>query len=151
MLTAKANLESRMEGLERGADVYLEKTLQPQELVLRIRKLLDAENPCSSIISRAGLTQQTAEATTAPAVATEDRFETTVREAIEKHMEDVNFSVEQLCKYVFMGHSQLHRKLEALTSCSPNRFFYRLVAQPCPATAAGSAAASRPSRWTAGS
>lgn len=127
MLTAKANLESRMEGLERGADVYLEKPFNRQELVLRIRKLLEMRKSLQQYyLSRAGLTQQTAEATAAPAVATEDRFVTTVREAIEKHMEDVNFSVEQLCKYVFMSHSQLHRKLEALTGCSPNRFI-RLV------------------------
>jgi len=28
----------------------------------------------------------------------------------------------QLCKLVFMSHSQLHRKLDALTGLSPNKF-----------------------------
>jgi len=31
-----------------------------------------------------------------------------------------------LCKLVFMSHSQLHRKLDALTGCSPNKFI-RLI------------------------
>jgi AraC-like DNA-binding protein len=45
-----------------------------------------------------------------------------IREAVEMHMVDVNFSVEQLCKNIFMSHSQLHRKLDALTGYSPNKF-----------------------------
>jgi AraC-like DNA-binding protein len=52
----------------------------------------------------------------------EDEFVRRLREAIEKHLMDADFSVEQLCKLVFMSHSQLHRKLDALTGCSPNKF-----------------------------
>jgi AraC-like DNA-binding protein len=52
----------------------------------------------------------------------EDAFVKKVREAIEKNLTDASFSVEHLGKLVFMSHSQLHRKLEALTGCSPNKF-----------------------------
>ena len=45
-----------------------------------------------------------------------------VREAVEQHLTDIQFSVDKLCRLVFMSHSQLHRKLEALTGCSPNKF-----------------------------
>ena len=45
-----------------------------------------------------------------------------VREAVEEHFSDADFTVEQLCKLVFMSHSQLHRKLDALTGCAPNKF-----------------------------
>ena len=41
---------------------------------------------------------------------------------VEAHLADFDFTVEQLCKYIFMSHSQLHRKLEALTGCNPNQF-----------------------------
>lgn len=56
----------------------------------------------------------------------EDVFVKKVREAVEAHVADFNFTVEQLCKYVFMSHSQLHRKLDALTGCNPNKFI-RLI------------------------
>lgn len=40
MLTALANTESRIEGLEAGADDYLSKPFEPRELVLRINSIL---------------------------------------------------------------------------------------------------------------
>lgn len=53
---------------------------------------------------------------------TEHAFVKKVREIVEANFTNYEFSVEQLCKLVFMSHSQLHRKLEALTGCSPNKF-----------------------------
>ena len=52
----------------------------------------------------------------------ENEFVKRVRETIETHLSDTDFTVEQLCKVIFMSHSQLHRKLDALTGCSPNKF-----------------------------
>jgi AraC-like DNA-binding protein len=52
----------------------------------------------------------------------EDAFVKRVREAVEKNISNTDFTVEQLCKLVFMSHSQLHRKLDALTGCSPSKF-----------------------------
>jgi AraC-like DNA-binding protein len=52
----------------------------------------------------------------------EDAFVKKIREAIEANLGDANFTVEQLCNGVFISHSQLHRKLEAVTGLSPNKF-----------------------------
>lgn len=41
MLTAKADMQSRIEGLQKGAGVYLEKPFNKEELLVRIRKLLE--------------------------------------------------------------------------------------------------------------
>jgi AraC-like DNA-binding protein len=59
----------------------------------------------------------------------EDAFVIKVREIIQEYLEDTNFTVEQLSKLLFMSHSQLHRKLDALTGYSPNKFmrFIRFV------------------------
>ncbi len=130
MLTAKTDIESRIEGLEQGADAYLQKPFHKEELLVRIKKLLQLrKNLQQFYIKRAGLivsngaVEPAIPAETAPALnATEDEFVKKVRLTVEEHIEDINFSVEQLCKYVFMSHSQLHRKLDALTGCSPNKF-----------------------------
>lgn len=47
MLTAQAEAEHRIAGLEHGADDYLPKPFEPRELVLRVENLLRRTNPVS--------------------------------------------------------------------------------------------------------
>lgn len=52
----------------------------------------------------------------------EDAFVAKLSSLVEENLTVPGFTVEQLCKLVYMSHSQLHRKLEALTGYSPNKF-----------------------------
>ncbi len=127
MLTAKADMQSKLEGLEQGADVYLEKPFNKEELLLRIRKLLEQRKILQQHYShQMGIT---ADVVIMPSTGQadleagkENEFVKKVREIVEANFNNYEFSVEQLCRQVFMSHSQLHRKLEALTNCSPNKF-----------------------------
>jgi two-component system phosphate regulon response regulator OmpR len=47
LLTAMAESENRIDGLERGADDYLTKPFEPRELVLRIRNILQRVTPAA--------------------------------------------------------------------------------------------------------
>jgi signal transduction histidine kinase/DNA-binding response OmpR family regulator/ligand-binding sensor domain-containing protein len=134
MLTAKAGIESRIEGLEHGADAYLEKPFNKEELLIRIKKMLELRVTLQQFyLKKAGFTEvafANEKETVAPAIdapqnepkKTEDAFVLKVREAIAANLSNEDFTVEQLCKLVFLSHSQLHRKLEAVTGYSPNRF-----------------------------
>lgn len=129
MLTAKAGIESKMEGLQQGADAYLEKPFNREELLIRIKKLLELRQTLQLYyLKKAGLdsAKERGETTIAkvPLVENdiEDAFVKRVREAVEANLSNAEFTIEQLCKLVFMSHSQLHRKLDALTGCSPNKF-----------------------------
>jgi DNA-binding response OmpR family regulator len=133
MLTAKADIQSRLQGLEQGADVYLEKPFYKEELLLRIKKLLELRKNLQQYYSTQigiaphpgeGAAAETGTATAAEPA--EHAFVKKVRELVEANFANYEFTVEQLCKLVFMSHSQLHRKLEAITGCSPNKFI-RLV------------------------
>lgn len=132
MLTAKADMESKMEGLQQGADVYLEKPFHRQELLIRIKKLLEIRKSLQQYyLKNAGINNQAAQATVnASGIITNNKIENAfvqrVREVVEKNLNNTDFTVEQLCKLVFMSHSQLHRKLDALTGYSPNKFI-RLI------------------------
>jgi signal transduction histidine kinase/DNA-binding response OmpR family regulator/ligand-binding sensor domain-containing protein len=135
MLTAKADIESRLEGLEKGADVYLEKPFK-EELLIRIKKLLELRKKLQEYYSKKigftniDITENSTEIVVEvwPEIETaiENEFVKKLRTIIESNFNNYEFNVEQLCKQIFMSHSQLHRKLDALTGQSPNKFI-RLV------------------------
>ncbi|MEQ1743787.1 MAG: two-component regulator propeller domain-containing protein [Saprospiraceae bacterium] len=124
MLTAKADMDSKLEGLEHGADVYLAKPFNKEELRLRIRKLLEMrKNLQQHYLAAAGLAEGAVLPRDLPAIpGEEDRFVRKVREIVDAHLDDSNFDVEQLCRAMAMSHSQLHRKLSALTGLSATKF-----------------------------
>lgn len=125
MLTAKADMQSKLEGLEKGADAYLEKPFHKEELLLRIRKLLEQRKQLQQYYSKQIGIIQNIEVENTPAgieEPAEHEFVKKLRELVEANFTNYEFNVEQLCKLIFMSHSQLHRKLDALTGCSPNKF-----------------------------
>ncbi|MEO7174843.1 MAG: ATP-binding protein [Saprospiraceae bacterium] len=129
MLTAKADMQSKLEGLEKGADVYLEKPFYKEELLLRIKKLLELRKNLQQYYSKQiGIVQHSESALADEIISAgveepaEHEFVKKVREIVEANFTNYEFSVEHLCKLILMSHSQLHRKLEALTGCPPNKF-----------------------------
>jgi DNA-binding response OmpR family regulator len=124
ILTAKVDLESRLEGLEKGADAYLDKPFHKKELIIRIQNLLELrQNLQRHFLSVAGLSKSVPSSiSSSELVLKENVFIQKVTAIVEKHLEDLEFSVKQFCKEIGMSRSQLHRKISALTGLSPNKF-----------------------------
>ncbi|MBR9920713.1 MAG: response regulator [Bacteroidetes bacterium] len=124
MLTAKADVESKLTGLEYGADAYLAKPFHKKELLIRIRKLLELRKKLQKhYLSAAGLSEKSRVVRDIPDTQeVEDVFIQKVRDLVIDHMDDFEFSVEQMCREIGMSNSQLHRKLSALTGLSATRF-----------------------------
>jgi signal transduction histidine kinase/DNA-binding response OmpR family regulator/ligand-binding sensor domain-containing protein len=130
MLTAKADMESKLEGLNRGADAYLQKPFNKEELLLRIKKLLDNRKQLQEYYkNKFGFTDSKTNSSEIDDkennnlnIYIENEFVEKVRLTIENQINDYNLNVEQLSKQLFMSHSQLHRKLIALTGFSPIKF-----------------------------
>lgn len=120
LLTARADLDSKLTGFEKGADAYITKPFSEKELLIRIKNLLDLRLKLHQHYdSRAGLFDNIKEVST-PAI--EDPFVASVRKIIHNHLDDYNFGVEDLCHEINMSHSQLHRKLIALTGIAAVKF-----------------------------
>jgi CheY-like chemotaxis protein/AraC-like DNA-binding protein len=122
LLTAKADVESKLAGLERGADAYLPKPFHKEELLVRIRKLLELRQKLQAhyfalATGSAGAASTSADLAESFA-AVEDAFVLKLRGIIESHLDDAGFSVEQLCREAAMSRAQLFRKLRALTGQS---------------------------------
>lgn len=118
LLTAKADVESRLEGLERGADAYLAKPFNREELLIRSRKLLELRQRLRERYA----TLQPPEPATDKGLQMEDAFLKKIRQIVEQHLSDVDFDMEQLSRALGMSRSQVFRKVKALTSRSPSLF-----------------------------
>ncbi len=126
LLTAKADTDSRLTGLKQGADAYLAKPFNPEELLIRIEKLLELRRKLQQ--HYLGLERVPAAQTVVKETAPEDEFVLRVKSVVEDHIDDYNLDVQMLCREIGMSHSQLHRKLSALTGLSVNKYvrFIRL-------------------------
>lgn len=124
LLTAKADMTSKLEGLEQGADAYLAKPFHQEELQLRIRKLLESRRLMQQhYLSAAGLTDGAVILKDIPSLSGfDDAFVKKIRAAVDDHLDDPQFDVDKLCRGIAMSHSQVHRKLTALTGLSTTRF-----------------------------
>jgi signal transduction histidine kinase/ligand-binding sensor domain-containing protein/DNA-binding NarL/FixJ family response regulator len=118
LLTAKAGTESKIEGLETGADDYLVKPFDAKELLVRVRNLIELRRKLRERFSASQVLKPGEIAVT----SMDDTFLQKVMAVVESHIGDENFSVEHLGKEVGMSRSQVHRKLTALTGQAPSEF-----------------------------
>lgn len=114
LLTAKADIESKISGLEKGADAYLAKPFNRDELYVRLNKLLELRRKLQEKYSN--LEEQPTP------VSLEDEFITRVRSEIEQNLDDEFFGIPELCQSIGMSRAQLHRKLKALTGKSTSHY-----------------------------
>lgn len=136
LLTAKAEQKDKLIGLKHGADAYLSKPFDREELMIRLEKLNEQRK---RIINRftASLsdwvTQQTTSAnedldSLEEDFTKEDAFIEKLKIILADNIEDDNFALPQLCQKIGMSRSQLFRKMKALINQSPSDFIrtYRL-------------------------
>jgi len=118
LLTAHGEKSLRLSGLEIGADEYLTKPFDLQELLARVRNLIQSRRRLRERF-RAGEVLRPGDVIV---TSLDDQFLNKVKAVVESHMGDENLSVEVLAGKVGMSRSQMHRKLISLTSLSPGDF-----------------------------
>ncbi len=118
LLTAKASVEDKLEGLETGADDYLQKPFNSKELAARISNLITQREKLRKRFSRE-LFLQPKDIAITPA---DEKFLTRAMDIIEKNLSDPDFSVEIFGEEIGMSRVQLYRKIKALTDQSVSDF-----------------------------
>ena len=116
LLTAKAGQESKLEGLETGADDYLTKPFDTKELQVRIKNLIAQRKKLQEKFSKFEFHNAVAENKMLNNY--DKKFMIKVGEVIEKHISEEEFNMEKFCSELAMSRSQIHRKLTALTGKS---------------------------------
>jgi signal transduction histidine kinase/DNA-binding response OmpR family regulator/streptogramin lyase len=132
LLTAKADAASKITGLRRGADTYLAKPFDKEELLVWLEKLLERQQRMAAYFSKkikGGAGEEPPETALLEAVEVEDAFIQKVRQIVADNFGDEDFALPQLCQKIGMSRSQLFRKMKALIDDSPSDFIrnYRLT------------------------
>jgi signal transduction histidine kinase/ligand-binding sensor domain-containing protein/DNA-binding response OmpR family regulator len=117
MLTAKAGLDDKINGLETGVDDYLTKPFSAKELKVRVKNLIYQRKQLRKRFSTSTIIKP-AEVTS---VSVDKIFLDKAIKTIENHFEDENFSVDKLADEMNMSVSQLTRKLNALIDQAPGQ------------------------------
>lgn len=125
LLTAKADAESKITGLETGADDYLAKPFNARELLVRVKNLIELRRKLWQKFRQSGTFEMDETALS----SLDARFLQRAMALIETHIDDPDFSTEAFGKEVGLSRSQLHRKLSALTGQSTHKFIRTLRLQ----------------------
>jgi len=119
LLTAKSEQESRLEGLETGADDYLTKPFDAKELQIRIKNLIDIRRKLHEKFAGGRILQRKSEKMLS---SLDENFLRKVLEIAKNHLSEEEFSIEEFVKEAGMSKTNFHRKLKAITGKSPSLY-----------------------------
>ena len=122
MLTAKGGQENRIEGLTQGADAYITKPFNAEELLLLVKNLIQTRVKMWEHFNSLNLSI----VNDIDLVSIEDKFLQSVLSVIRNNLDNESLSVEDLAKEVGFSRAQLHRKLKALCDKSPNQLIVEI-------------------------
>ncbi|GGA99362.1 response regulator [Puia dinghuensis] len=116
LLTARNTLQSKIEGLELGADAYIEKPFSPEFLRVQIANLLANRAKIREYFASSPIVHIKSMAYS----KADELFLEQLNEAIYANLEDPDLDVERLAQLVNMSRPTLYRKIKSISDLTPN-------------------------------
>lgn len=138
LLTAKNALDSKLKGLKIGADEYIGKPFNSEELLLRVQKLIQLRGliqaqyslsmPVTILEERKNVEKQSIETEIVQLSELDQKFMSNLQEYLSHNLDNEDLTIADFSEILFLSRSQLHRKVIALTGQSPMEYVrhYRL-------------------------
>ncbi|WP_337966420.1 two-component regulator propeller domain-containing protein [uncultured Flavobacterium sp.] len=117
MLSAKAMVKDRLEGIDSGADMYLSKPFELDILKSSLAQLITSRQIMFKKFY-SGITKDGKEKTT----SLDNEFIQKILHFINENISEPELTVELLSSKIFLSRSQLYRKIKTLTGVSVNEF-----------------------------
>ena len=122
LLTAKATKEDKLAGYETGADEYLMKPFDTDELKSRIKNLIHQRKRLQEHFRKQGLIGIDQQKIT----SVDKMFLQKSIDVINKHISDSSFSVEMFAEKLAISHSGLQKKIRSLIGETPGELIRRI-------------------------
>ncbi len=125
LLTAKSSLENRIKGLQYGAEAYLPKPFNTEELKAWIDTLLENRRQLQLRFNLPQIGNKLDQHAISPSPEInhlDEEFLQRLEKVINQELDNENLNVEDLARLMFISRSHLHRKVIALTGLSSTEF-----------------------------
>lgn len=128
VVTAKITEEERIKGIEAGADAYLSKPFNTEELRTRVEKLLAGRKLLQEKFAKMSVElKKEEEEGVEPPKEADLRFLTKVTSVVYMQLsKNKDADVSVIASYMCMSPRQFYRKINALTGYSPSIYIQRL-------------------------
>lgn len=116
MLTAKTDLDSKIDSINLGADSYVEKPFSISFLKAQISNLIESRKLLRKKYSEMPFVS----ITTIAGNSSDEQFLSKVNEIIERNISNEDFSIDQLAEELCISRSGLFAKIKTLADITPN-------------------------------
>ena len=127
LLTSKVEVSDRLEGLRKGADAYVAKPFNMEELHILVDNLVDNVRRLRGKFSGAQTQEDKME--NVEVKGNIDQLMERIMQTVNEHLQDPDFNVDRLCEEVGLSRTQLHRKMKEITGISTGEFIRNLRLQ----------------------
>ena len=124
LLTSKAEVNDRLEGLKKGADAFLAKPFNMEELHILVDNLIDNVRRLRGKFT--GAQRQEDKIENVEVKGNNDALMERIMKTINENLSDPDFNVEKLTEDVGISRAQLHRKMKEITGLSTGEFIRNL-------------------------
>lgn len=126
LLTAKGEIENRIEGLQVGADSYIPKPFHPEHLFIRIEKLIARMELIRTKFKNFANLELT-DLSTGIGVKDDDFF-SRITQCIQLHLGEPGVNADMIAEEVGMSKASLYKKVKMITGLTPHGLIkqYRL-------------------------
>ena len=118
LLTAKTNIQSKIEGLEIGADAYIEKPFSVEYLQACIANLINSREKLRQAFAQSPFVA----ANTMALTKADEEFMKKLNEIIQGNFHNPDFSMDDIVDSLNMSRSNFNRKIKGVLDLSPNEY-----------------------------
>lgn len=118
LLTAKTNIQSKIEGMELGADAYIEKPFSVEYLQACVSNLINNREKLRKSFAQSPFVA----ANTMALTKADEEFIKKLNEIILKNLHNPDFGMDDIADTLNMSRSNFYRKIKGVLDLSPNEY-----------------------------